>query len=171
MGMVDETERQQHWVSPMVKNLLAFFIAIILSSLMPDSSLGQIGYQRYVGKHPLEILQQDASLRNKFRTILEKDFDIFLKNLELASAVELRYGLLISTGMARYFSRDDSAFFCVDTYSGRVYAALFSEGAMVHFYGANSLTDLPEPVSEWALSQALRADPFYDPRNRMIGFP
>jgi hypothetical protein len=156
----------------MLKNTLVFCLATTLfSSFMPALSNGQVGYQRYVGMHPLEILQQDLNLRNKFRMILEEDFNTFLKNLELARNAELRYGLLISAGIARQFSRNDSAFFCVDTYSARVYAALFSDGAIVHFYGANSLTDLPEPVSEWALLQALRADPFYDPGTRLIGSP
>jgi hypothetical protein len=153
----------------MIKTLLAACMAFVLPFWVTDASFGQIGYERYVGKHPLEVLHQDISLRLKFRAILEEDFELFLRNLEMAEAMELSYGLLLGVGTARYSRGQDSAILCVDVYDGSVYAAVFSNGTLVRFYGAYSLTDLPEPVSEWAMIQASRADPFYDTTYRLLG--
>jgi|GEM_PF-4164687 len=142
---------------------LAFSITVIMPLFMLNLSLCEAGYERYAGRHPLEILHEDTCVREKFRSILGDNYQTFLQNLEVSHQTVLMNGWLISEGIARNYKDKgkDSAIFCMDVYSGQVYAAVFSNGTIVHFYGANSLADLPEPVTQWTLHHALMADPFY----------
>lgn len=148
---------------------IALSITVAIPWSFPDPSFGQSGYERYVGMHPLQILDEDMSIREKCKATLGDDYDVFVHNLELSGAARLQDDCLFSYGMARKSNGNDSAIFCVDVRSARFYAAILSNGRMVHFYGANSLSGLPEIVCEWALHHALKADPFYHRRNQAIG--
>lgn len=140
---------------------LAFFSTMTLFLFMLDLPSCEAGYERYAGAHPLEILHKDACVREKFESILGDNYQTFLRNLKVARRLVLVNGWLVSDGKAQYDRGGNSAIFCLDIYSGNVYAAVFSKGIIVHYYGADSLADLPEPVTQWALHRALLADPFH----------
>lgn len=139
----------------------AFFITIAISMCMLDLPSCEAGYERYAGSHPLEILHKDACVREKFQSVLGDHYQTFLRNLEVSRRLVLINGWLVSDGRAQDNHGDNSAIFCLDICSGKAYAAVFSKGIIVHYYGADSLRDLPEPVTQWALHRALLADPFH----------
>ncbi|GAB6283508.1 MAG: hypothetical protein STSR0008_22810 [Ignavibacterium sp.] len=40
-------------------------------------------------------------------------------------------------------------FFCIELYTGKMYAALMLGGIEIFFYGVKNQDDLPEPLIEW----------------------
>jgi len=108
----------------------------------------QIGYTRFVGKHPTEFFK-DADNANQFRGMLNVEYEDFLAGLAVASEIELHGDYVLGTGCMPHVCMEFKSAFAVNNVTGEGFACTLKNDVQFRCYGANSVANLPAPLYKW----------------------
>ena len=133
--------------------LLFLFSAIISAQVQNDFSR----FKAFVGDYKSNEILEDKTLKPILKKILGKEFQHFIKNLDVIGSVDLISGGVVLEGNAAHNGGEEMAKLDINLYSGIVTAAIFSKGKIDVYtdrkdykkQDPNNYMSLPISIKDW----------------------
>ncbi len=116
-----------------MRNLFASMIAIFIMSAVITSVTGTtsgVNPQRleaYVGKYPSDLLRGVPSLKTRLRTLLGRNYALFMERLQTEIPIENDAGALVARGCMAHSCGVEEAVMVINLADRKLHCAILSE--------------------------------------------
>jgi len=103
---------------------------------------------KYVKNSPVAMLNEPA-VEKLFRTLLADKYTLLARNLDASTGIELAGDIYYGEGCASHQCSSEEAALAIDKGTGKVFAAVLTEGKRIAWYGEADRKKLPAPLVKW----------------------
>jgi|ERR1700720_662980 hypothetical protein len=116
-----------------MRNLFAWTIAVfMMSAVITLAAAGTPGVnpqrlESYVGKYPSDLFRGVPSLKPRLRTLLGRNYALFMERLQTEMPIENDAGALVARGCMAHSCGVEEAVLVINLADGKLHCAILSE--------------------------------------------